>query len=47
MRAKVPGATRIEVCHAGRRVVVHQGWDEIAAGCVAGPNDQVIELTPD
>lgn len=44
VRARVPGAKRIEICHAGRRVVVHRGWDEIAEGCVPGDGDGVIEL---
>ena len=47
VQARVPGATRVEICHAGRRVVVHRGWDDIAEGCVAGPGDRVIELTAD
>jgi hypothetical protein len=45
VRARVPGAERIEICHAGRRVVVHRGWDDIAEGCVPGDGDRVIELT--
>jgi len=47
VRARVPGAERIEMCHVGRRVVVHRGWDEIAEGCVAGPGDREIELAAD
>ena len=47
VQARVPGATRIELCHAGRRVVVHRGWDAIADGCVAGPGDRTLELTPE
>ena len=47
VQAKVPGATHIEICHAGRRVVVHHGWDAMPDGCVAGPGDQVSELTRD
>jgi hypothetical protein len=47
VQAKVPGATRIEICHAGRHVVVHHGWDDIAAGCIAGPGDEVMELARD
>ena len=45
VQAKVPGATRIEICHAGRHVVVHDGWSRIADGCVAGVGDKVIELS--
>ncbi len=47
VQAKVPGATRVEICHAGRRVVLHRGWGDIAEGCVAGPGDQVTELSAD
>ena len=47
VQAKVPGATRVEICHAGRRVVLHRGWDDIAEGCVPGASDQVIELASD
>jgi len=47
VQAKVPGASRVEICHAGRHVVLHRGWDDIADGCVAGPDDQTFELTAD
>jgi hypothetical protein len=47
VRAKVPGASRVEICHAGRHVVLHRGWDDIADGCAAGPGDQTFELTAD
>ena len=44
IRATVPGATRIEVCHADQRVVVHHGWAPIAEGCHAGDSDTVVPL---
>ncbi len=44
VRASVPGATRIEFCHTGRRVVIHRGWDAIAEGCVPSEQDTVIVL---
>jgi hypothetical protein len=47
VHATAPGAARIELCHAGTRIVVHRGWDEIADGCVAGPGDRTIELDAD
>ena len=47
VRAKVPGATRVEICHVGRHVVLHRGWEDIAEGCVAAADDQTFELTPD
>ena len=47
VHARVPGARRVEICHAGRQVVLHRGWDDIAEGCLAGPGDQTFELAPD
>lgn len=39
-----PDATRIEVCYTTTQVVVHHGWESIAAGCQPGANDTVIGL---
>jgi hypothetical protein len=47
VQATVPQARRVEICHAGRRVVLHRGWDEIGDGCVPGAGDQTFELTPE
>jgi len=47
VQARVPGARRVEICHAGRRVVLHRGWDDVAEGCVAGAGDQTFELSAD
>ncbi|MFL6679855.1 MAG: DUF2145 domain-containing protein [Burkholderiaceae bacterium] len=47
VQARVPGARRVEICHIGRRVVLHRGWDDIADGCVPAAGDQVVELTPE
>jgi len=44
VQATAPGAQRIEFCHAGPRVVIHRGWDAIAAGCQPGEYDTVITL---
>ena len=44
VRTQVPGASRIEFCHTEGQVVVHRGWEPIADGCVAGPQDRVITL---
>ncbi|MEK8033775.1 DUF2145 domain-containing protein [Ideonella sp. DXS29W] len=44
VRAQVPGATRVELCHAGRRVVIHRGWEPIAEGCQPGEGDEVVML---
>jgi hypothetical protein len=44
VRARVPGAQRIELCHAGDRIVVHHGWDPVADGCRPGTGDRVVAL---
>jgi len=44
VQASVPGATRLEFCHLGTRVVVHRGWDAIAEGCEPGEHDSVVTL---
>ena len=44
VRAQVPGAQRIELCHAPGRVVVRRGWTPIADGCVAAAGDRVVML---
>lgn len=44
VRATVPGATRLEVCHTAERVVIRRGWQPIADGCVAAPGDTVLAL---
>ena len=43
-RAQAPGARRIELCHDEQRVVIHRGWDTLAAGCRPGLGDEVIAL---
>ncbi len=44
VQATVPGASRLEFCHQGRRVVIHQGWEPIAEGCRPGAQDRVVTL---
>lgn len=44
VRAQLPGAERIELCHRDREVVIHRGWEPIADGCVAGAGDRVVRL---
>lgn len=46
VQARVPGATRLELCHTDRHVVIHSGWDPIAEGCEPGERDTVITLEP-
>ena len=44
VRATVPGATRMEFCHLGARVVVRRGWEPLPEGCVPEAGDTVIML---
>ena len=44
VQATVPGASRMEFCHDGRRVVVRRGWSHIAEGCQPTEPDAVILL---
>ena len=44
VRAQLPEAQRVEICHADDRVVVHRGWEPVAEGCIAGDGDRVIVL---
>ena len=44
VRATVPGAMRVEFCHAGSHAVVHRGWDALAEGCRPGEGDTLIAL---
>ncbi|MDN2710519.1 DUF2145 domain-containing protein [Janthinobacterium sp. SUN118] len=43
-RQRLPASERVEICHDGKQVVVHRGWEAIADGCVPGANDRVIAL---
>ncbi len=40
----VPGASRIELCHDNRHIVVRRGWMPLGEGCRAQPGDRVIAL---
>ena len=44
VRARLPGAQRIELCHDSRQVVVRHGWTSIADGCRPGEGDLVRPL---
>jgi hypothetical protein len=44
VRKQVPGAERVELCHAAGRVVIHRGWTPIAEGCVPAQADTVVAL---
>lgn len=41
-RQRLPASERVEICHDGKQVVVHRGWEPVADGCVPGPHDRVI-----
>jgi hypothetical protein len=41
---RAPGARRVELCHDGRRIVVHRGWEMLPADCAPLPADEVIDL---
>ena len=47
VRDTVAGATRVEVCHTDRIMVLHRGWESIAPGCVPGADDAVIRFDAD
>jgi hypothetical protein len=44
VRQEAPTASRVEICHNQRHVVIHRGWDDIAGGCEPGAGDTVIEF---
>ena len=45
VHARLPEATRIELCYTPQRMVVHRGWEPIARGCQPGTEDTVMALT--
>ena len=44
VRPRLPASERVEICHDGRQVVVHRGWQPVAEGCMPGEQDRVIVL---
>lgn len=44
VRARVPGAQRIELCHDTQRIVIRRGWQPLAEGCQPEAGDEVIAL---
>ena len=44
VRARDPAATRVELCHVGRRIVLRRGWAPLPEGCVPEDGDEVVEL---
>ena len=43
-RRQAPAAARVELCHAGERVVIRRGWTPIADGCQPEADDEVVPL---
>jgi hypothetical protein len=44
VRGRVPGATRIELCHNEQQAVIRHGWEPVAEGCRAEAGDRVVAL---
>jgi len=44
---RLSGATRIEMCHDGRKAVIRHGWERVAQGCRPQPGDRVVDLDGD
>ncbi|HKX41853.1 MAG TPA: DUF2145 domain-containing protein [Burkholderiaceae bacterium] len=42
VRARLPQAQRVELCHDDRHIVVRRGWQPLGPGCQAAPGDEVI-----
>lgn len=39
-----PGSKRVELCHDGRQVVMHRGWEPVPEGCRPTEGDRVVLL---
>nr|WP_242478638.1 DUF2145 domain-containing protein [Rubrivivax gelatinosus] len=44
VQRRLPGAQRLEFCHAGGRAVLRRGGGPLDAACEAGPGDEVVAL---
>lgn len=44
VRARAPGARRVEFCHDHDKVVVRRGWRPLGQDCEAGAGDEVVLL---
>lgn len=44
VRERLPHARRIEMCHDGRKAVIHRGWESIEEGCRPQAGDRVVDL---
>jgi hypothetical protein len=46
VRARLPGARRVQVCHDERQIVVRRGWEPLDAACTPMPGDEVTPIAP-
>ena len=44
VQARLPQASRMELCYSDQRVVLRRGWEPIAPGCQGTAEDQIITL---
>lgn len=44
VREQRPGSERVELCHDGRQIVVHRGWEPVPDGCRPSAGDRVVLL---
>ena len=44
VRARLPGARRIEMCHDGAKAVIRHGWEPVSQGCRPQAGDRVVDL---
>ena len=42
VKNRIDNVSRVEMCLKDNRIVIHRGWDSIADGCIAGPDDEVL-----
>lgn len=43
-REQHPLSERVELCHDGRQIVLHRGWEPVSDGCLPGAGDRVVAL---
>jgi hypothetical protein len=44
VRERHPLSERVELCHDGRQIVLHRGWEPVSDGCLPGAGDRVVAL---
>jgi len=44
VREQRPDSERVELCHDGRQIVVHRGWEPVPDGCRPSAGDRVVLL---